>query len=417
MARPLAPRVLVRTEDQVLRNLAGTTISAASVALGIVAIMLNSTTLFYMATAMIVLLLACRLQAWLSVRWLRIERVAPANAQVGDVVTVQMTVWSEKKVRRPLVNITDALPKRLYLSELSPSLPIAPAFDLPIHTQYQFRAIKRGKYRWSGVEVAGTDALGIVTKMKTYATELAEITILPMPLPVVLDLPNASGWGISEAVSGQSRGAGMEPRGVREYISGDSLRYVHWRSSARANQLLVKEFEAGSNAAAAFLLQRTSGTDIGVGARTTLEAMCSHAAFLSDAFMRQGARVEFPVLEDIGRTLNARERMAEIMDLLAGVNADSAATLGDDAMECLGKLPPGSTIFVMVSIADRSLVSAVNLLHGKGCQVVPLLYDAAQFAPKGHRPRGETAVSPSYIDELRSAGAFPLVIPPEAYPR
>ena len=87
-------------------------------------------------------------------------------------------------------------------------------------------------------------------------------------------LPAAAGWGISEAESGQTRGAGLEPRGVRAYSAGDSLRHVHWRSSAKTGQLLVKEFEAGTHAAAAFLIQRKDGTEIGEGAATSLETMC-----------------------------------------------------------------------------------------------------------------------------------------------
>lgn len=416
MARSTSLSGLQRSETQRLQNLAGLTITASAVVLSVVAILLNSTTLFYMTTAMIATIGACRLQAYLSVRGLRLERVAPPSVQAGDLVTVSITVWSDRRIRRPLVTIKDNLPKRLYARDVSPSLPIAPAYDVPIRTQYQFRPPKRGKYQWSGLTVEGTDALGLVTMSRRYDTEMAYMTVLPMPVPVSLELPNAAGWGISEAVSGQSRGAGMEPRGVREYASGDSLRHVHWRSSARAGQLLVKEFEAGSNAAAAIIIQRTSGSEVGVGAKTTLEAMCSHAVYLADAFLRQGARVEFPVLEEPGRSVNMGERMAEIMDLVAGVQADSSDNLGADALVCLG-LPPGSTVFVLMAVADRSLLGAAPLLHAQGSQLVPLLYDANLFVPRGHRLRSESAVSPAFIDELRASQAHPVVIPTEYYPR
>ncbi len=405
-----------RTENQRLQDLAGLTITSAALMLTIVALLLNSTSLFYMTTALIATLGACRLQAYLSVRALRLERVAPPSVQVGDLVTVQITVWSDKKIRRPLVTIIDDLPRRLYARDVSPSLPIAPAFDVPIQTQYQFRPLKRGQYQWSGLTVRGTDALGLVTMSRKYHTSMADMTVLPMAVPVALDLPNAAGWGISEASSGQSRGAGMEPRGVREYVSGDSIRYIHWRSSARAGQLLIKEFEAGSNAAAAFIIQRTRGTEIGLGARTTLEAMCSHATYLADLFLKQGARVEFPLLEEASVSLNTRERKAEIMYLLAGVEADREESIGSDVLACLGKLPPGSTVFAMLGIADENLVGSIRLLQAQGMQVVPLLYDAAAFVPKGRKLKNDSAVTPNYVNDLRSHGAFPYVIPPEAYP-
>ena len=122
--------------------------------------------------------------------------------------------------------------------------------------------------------------------------------------------------------------------------------------------------------------------------------MCSHAAYLADAFLRQGARVEFPVLEEPSRSINNQERMAEIMDLLAGIQADHPDSVGDEALACLVKLPPGSTVFAMLGIADRSLISAIPLVQAQGCQLVAMLYDAAAFVPKGRKLKSESATSP-----------------------
>ncbi|HWA82139.1 MAG TPA: DUF58 domain-containing protein, partial [Fimbriimonadaceae bacterium] len=257
-----------------MRRLASLGLSTSAVFLAVVAVMLNSPNLFYMGTALVCTIAACRLQAWLSVRGLRFERVAPDSVSIGDLVTVEITVWSEHRIRRPLITVWDNLPPRLLYTDRSPSFPVAPAHDAGIRTHYSFRPMRRGKFRWSGLQAVGTDALGLITMDREYKTNVAELTVLPVPIPVSVELPMASGWGISEAESGQSRGAGLEPRGVRQYQYGDSLRHVHWRSSARSGQLLVKEFEAGSYASVAFMIQRTNGTEIGEGGETSLELMC-----------------------------------------------------------------------------------------------------------------------------------------------
>ena len=93
-----------------MRNVAGFALTTAAVFLAVVAILLNAPSLFYMATALIATLCACQFQAWLSVRALRFERIAPATAALGDLITVEITVWSERKVRRPLITIHDRLP-------------------------------------------------------------------------------------------------------------------------------------------------------------------------------------------------------------------------------------------------------------------------------------------------------------------
>ena len=377
--------------------------------LAVVAIMLNSPNLFYMGTALLCTIGACRLQAWLSVRGLRFERLAPDTVSIGDLVTVEITVWSEHRVRRPLITIWDNLPPRLVHVSRSPSLPVAPAYDVAIRTRYSFRPLKRGRYKWSGLLAVGTDALGLVTMDREYKTNVAELTVLPVPIPVSVELPMASGWGISEAESGQSRGAGLEPRGVREYQHGDSLRHVHWRSSARAGHLLVKEFEAGSYASVAFMIQRTAGTEIGDGLETSLELMCGHVAYLAEQFLRMGSRVDLPALQTGDNGYG--DRLQAIYEILATVSADSEESLGSEIKKAVRDLVPGSTIFALHAVADPSMPSAIVTAARSGIRVVPLVYDGRSFAVFKNRINFESADAPEYLEDLRGAGTMPIRMP------
>jgi uncharacterized protein (DUF58 family) len=396
-----------------MRNVAGFALTTAAVFLAVVAILLNAPSLFYMATALIATLCACQFQAWLSVRALRFERIAPATAALGDLITVEITVWSERKVRRPLITIHDRLPSRLKVSFRSPSLPIAPAYDLPIRTQYQFRALRRGHYKWSGLVARGTDALGLVTKEMIYDTAPTELTVLPRPIPLSVELPAAAGWGISEAQSGQTRGAGIEPRGIREYATGDSLRHVHWASSARRGQLLVKEFEAGTHAEVAFILQISQGTDVGKGTVSSLDAMCGHALFLAEEFLRKGARLRFPQTEAAtGHDTNDTDRLHEIASELAGLVADRSGTMAEFVNGVMRELPMGSVVFLLLAVRDDSLPATISALSGRGLQVVALLYDAHAFLDKSAARAGKrSATDPDYHDALRAAGAMASVVP------
>lgn len=380
--------------------------------MAVVAVMLDAPAMFYMATALIVTILTSRFQAILAVRGLRFDRVAPESAQVGELVTVEITCWSEQKLKRPLITIWDNLPPRMIIGGRGPSLPIAPAYDIPVRTQYQFRPLKRGRYRWSGLSVRGTDALGLVTRTREYGTTVAEMTVLPRPIPVSIELPTATGWGISEAESGQTRGAGIEPRGIREYSHGDSLRHVHWRSTARAGRLLVKEFEAGTHAAASFIIQQTSGTEIGEGAQTTLELMVGNALFMAEQFLRQGARVSFPGLEDHASHNSAHERANEIYETLAGVNADRKDPVSTQVMVAAEQMASGSIIFVMLAVADPQLPEVLITLQSRGTRLIPLLYNSDEFKTRNHPV---SATRPEYVSDLRAAGALPIVMPLEGF--
>lgn len=387
------------------RSVVGLALGMSALFFAIVAILINTPILFYMGTALIATIAASRLQAWLSVRALRFKRQMPDSVKVGDWVTISIEVWSERKVRRPLITVNDALPARLIFSDKTISTPIAPAFDLPIRTQYRFRALKRGVYRWSGIEAVGTDALGLVVMSKVYETDTVELTVLPRPIPMNLELPVASGWGISEAESGQSRGAGLEPRGVREYASGDSLRHIHWSSTARRGQLLVKEFEAGSHTAASIVIQRTTGSELGKGADTTLETMCGHAAYLAEHLMHQGALVQFPTLEDRPYRTSGAERVNQIYELLAKIQADQEQTISSEIHARLTQIPAGSILIVLLSVADPSLIGLIRQLRSTGVQIVAVVYDPAAHG-QVRLPLGTLAASePKHMDDLESAGA------------
>ncbi len=389
------------------RSVVGLALGMAALFFAIVAILINTPILFYMGTALIATIAASRLQAWLSVRGLRFQREAPDAVKVGDMVTVNIAVWSERKLRRPLITVADTLPTRLVYSDKTISTPIAPAFDLPIRTQYRFRPLKRGVFRWSGIEAVGTDALGLVVMSKVYETESVELTVLPRPIPINVDLPVARGWGISEAESGQSRGAGLEPRGVREYATGDSLRHVHWASTARRGQLLVKEFEAGSHTAASIVIQQTTGSELGKGAETTLEQMCGNAIFLAEQLMHQGAMVQFPTLEGKPTRSSGAERLNEIYAMIARVQADRGVAVSADIQANIALLPPGSILIVMLSVADAGMIGLLRQLKATGVQVVALIYGETKVA---QTPETLFAADRRYMDRLEGAGAIVRIV-------
>lgn len=394
-----------------MRRIAALTLGASAAFLSAVAVLINAPGLFYMGTALVATIAASRLQAWLSVRGLRFERVAPDAARIGEIVKVEIIVWSERKIRRPLVTVRDNLPPRLMVSELSPSLPVAPDFETPIRTEYGFRPLRRGKFRWSGLTAVGTDALGLVSMSKKYTTEVAELTVLPSPIPVNVELPSATGFGVSEESAGQAKGAGVETRGVREYTTGDSIRHIHWRSSARTGQLQVKEFEAGSHSCAVFILQRTQGTDLGHGELSSLDLMCGHAIYLAETFMRQGAQVTFPQFLEDPPLGPPAEQLAIFGDHLASAQGDDRTSMGMEILALLPHVPRGGVVFGQIVVADDSILAAAAKLREIGSVFVPLLYNAAHFAGKGRAPSVRNAIDGDFVDALRSAGAYPVLMP------
>lgn len=392
----------------VVNNIAGVALTTSSIFLLVVAVTLNSPHLFYMSTALIVTIAAARLQAFLSVRRLMITRTVPPQVQVGQWAQIDFAVATDRSSRRPLISIWDQLPLRLVNDSLTPSTPVAPALGQTVHSTYRFRPSRRGRFRWSKVSVVGTDALGLISAVREYSAGPAEMLVLPAPIPVQFDVSSAAGWGTFEAEHGLSRGTGIEPRGIREYVQGDSTRYIHWRSTARTGKLTVKEFETGSNAAVAFIVQNSRGSDVGQGSRTTLELICGHLAYICARILRQGIRVQFPLQEEGVGSVLPIEREQEVLRILADLTGDSVRSLAADVDDSKGRLLPGATVYIALSVADQNLPSAIQSLRRGGHAVVCMAYDARAFDSKF---KGHSATDSAYIDELRGVGAMVRTMP------
>lgn len=377
-------------------------LTVAAFFLVVMAVLVNSPTLFYMATAVIVTLAASRLQAWLSVRGLRFERSVPPAVTVGEVVDIHVTVWSERRIQRPLVTVVDALPRRLAVADLTPSVPVAPSFDQPIVASYRFRPLRRGRFTWSGLSVVGTDALGLVTLSHAYKTEPVELTVYPAPVPISVEVSPSSGWGASDLEAGRAKGSGLEPTGTREYVEGDPPRFVHWPASARTGKVMVKEFESGTGATIAYFLQRDRAL-ASAKKYSPFEAFCAHAMFLATDHVRRGGLVYFPQLEEpsvLLQTPALRER--NVREVLTDIQPDAGSLLSDDLARGLAR--PGQTVLLFVAAQDPALPGVLARLGDVRKAVI--VYDVQKYGvPEA------SAADPEYIRQLEAAGARVFVAP------
>jgi uncharacterized protein (DUF58 family) len=345
----------------------------------IVGAFLNTWPLFYMSTVMLVTLVLLKLQAWLAVRGLKFERIAPQLVVAGERVSMRIKVWSTIDIKRPLLLIVDDIPEGLDHDQDLKPLPIAPSFDTAVETRYELMPLKRGVYRWSTILVTSYDSLGLIRVDTAYDTDPFEVTIHPAKIPIGFDLSSLSGWGANQSDDGRNRGHGMEPRGVREYAPGDSMRHVHWPSTARTGRIQVKEFDTGFNTELYSVIQLTQGTEAGSGSATTLEAMCGHLAHIADVLLQRGSTVSLPNLEQGANTTNsATQRYKEVCDALAAAKADRRTRFANEIDELAAKTPAGSSVLVLMTSAEEGVASSIRRLAEQR-KVHVLLYDPTQY--------------------------------------
>ena len=155
---------------------------------------------------------------------------------------------------------------------------------------------RRGVFGQVRVELQSAAPLGLVWWRRVVTLPL-DPALEVGPVPVAADLPRPAGvdrW--AEPSRAGPAGSGSElPRGVREYVTGDSPRLVSWPASARHGRLLVRDMEAEN----ANLTRLTVVVDLR-GEEAAVERAASQAAGLANAALSEGIEVVMATAEREG---------------------------------------------------------------------------------------------------------------------
>lgn len=204
-------------------------------------------------------------------RALTIARRVPKRVRVGDEVRVGLSVTNLSRRAVPLFTVEDSFaafdPTRVGVERLSPG----GAAEIE-----QVRvAIRRGRFA-VGEATIGCGAPFGLTSSRRKLSVASDVTVVPRWVDLrsfPLEEPSSSP---ADVLHERPRaGGGEEFLGVRDFRPGDPLRSVHWRSTARAGTLIVKEYEQEISNRTALVL---AGVDHGTGLDSSFETLVSACA-------------------------------------------------------------------------------------------------------------------------------------------
>jgi len=262
-------------------------------------------------------------------------------------------------------------------------------------------ALPRGRYVLGSAELQFDDALGLASRRHALP---GGGNIVVYPRIVSLERMPGDGGGPG-GVAGQlmiQRGGGYDLHSVREYMQGDSLRRVHWPTTARRSRLMVKELEDQPRDDAAVILDANAAFVRGKGLGSSFEVAVSAAASLMQRLATDGRRASLILsgarVERI-QTLGEADWHAAL-DALATVSADGrrpvASLLGD-----AGAGVDAIRLFLVTSDLSPSLADrlAGMLLRRR---IVIVFIDSATFA--GGDAAAADARATAAVSALRRQG-------------
>jgi uncharacterized protein (DUF58 family) len=272
-----------------------------------------------------------------------LRTVAPSRVPAGQHATVSLR----------LENIS-RLPTGLLLAEDTVPYPLGsrPRFVLERIEQggarelsYPIQSGTRGRFTIGPLQVRVADAFGLVELSHSFA-ERTTLVVTPAITPLPRTALAGSWHGEGSGRTRTAAIAGEDDVVPRAYRDGDELRKVHWRSTARHGELMVRREEQRWRNRAVLLLDTRASAHAGTGAGSSFEFAVSAVASIGVHLARAG--LDGQLITDRGAA-SAPGRFEDILlDSLAVIKASRGTELthGIDAMH-------GQAGGLLVAVAGR----------------------------------------------------------------
>lgn len=261
----------------------GWSVAVGSMALVVLGRLLGIHELFLVGAAGAALVIAAGIRV-ASVR-LRVDvsrELHPARVHAGTPSRVELRVTNRGAARTPVLSLRDPVGRgrtaRVVLAPLGRGDSVRAAYRLPTE--------RRGLLRVGPMAIEVTDPFGLAS-VTTEGAGVTELTVWPA-VDDVLPLPHTSG---DDPLAGADHPNTLSNQGddfyaLRPYVVGDDLRRVHWKSSARSEDLMVRQDEMPWQGRATVVLDARRGThseesfERAVSAAASVILACARRRFL-----------------------------------------------------------------------------------------------------------------------------------------
>src|SRR6516164_4214749 len=223
---------------------------------------------------------------------------------------------------------------------------------------YPLRSDLRGKFVVGPLEIRIADAFGLVELGRSFSSRTTFVVtpkVVPLPRAVV-----AGSWlGDGDRKARSAAAAGEDDVVPRAYRDGDELRRVHWRSTARYGELMVRrEEQRWRNRAVLFLDTRLSAHG-GRGPASSFEYAVSAAASIGVHLAREEMDTEF--VTDMGKVVAPGSFEDVLLDSLAVIRPSRNASLSSG----LAHMPADTSGLFMVIAGHLTAAQARELVTAR----------------------------------------------------
>jgi uncharacterized protein (DUF58 family) len=338
---------------------------------------LGSKTLYPVAIGLVLAVLAAALWVRLLKRPMSLRRnLGRGDRLSGDDVPVQLELDTEGLAPSGTLVLRERIAR---LGELE--TPLVRRHGR-LRGRYVLRRVPRGRYPIEETEIVIEDPFGL----ERVAVELRSAASI-LVYPRLVDVDRLFSESGARTPEGRRlllrRPSGFDLHSVRDYQQGESLRRVHWPSTAKRGHLMVKELEDSPRDETAVLLDADGSVVVGDPHDSSFELAVRAAGSIVKSHASRGRRAALvvngsrPVYQRVHSFDGDWHRALEI---LAAVEADGHAPVANMLADEAGPAARANELTVVTSALSPRLVErlAHRALAHHGASLVYV--DPASFA-------------------------------------
>ncbi len=250
--------------------------------------------------------------------------------------------------------------------------------------RYEITRAPRGRYLLDGAELVIADPFGLA-EARIPMSRADQMLVYPRVYELEGLFTDGGTPGGERGRALLHRSAGYDLHSIREHQQGESLRRVHWRSTARRRILMVKELQDTPRDEACVLLDGEAAAVVGTAPDSTFDMQVRAAASLLRRMSDSGQRSSLV----IHAAQRGRHRLgfgsgdwASVLGELAGVQATAPRPLAEFLAESTRGPNPvdAARVFVVTAHVSAPLAERVLAMRSAQCDPAVVWIDGASFA-------------------------------------
>lgn len=292
---------------------------------------------------------------------------------VDEVLEVNSFIENDSFLPVPHIQIIDRTEEAISGGTAKPTITSL----LPMEREIVCKSITakyRGLYDLGPVDIEVSDALGVFTRKRRIYSN-TPVKVYPRVHNIErINLKSMQSYG-TLTTKQKAFEDNTSVSDIRKYSSGDNIKRIHWKVSAKKNNLFVKNYEMTGSAATYIFLDFKKNCYKGENIRDLEEKAVEAVSSIISYLLNNSVSIEMYINSSRAYYTKGRDikELINFMDILCEIKADGSKTMKDVLEKRIRLISKGSSIIIITGEINTEEAVIYGSIREMGYDII-LIY-------------------------------------------